>query len=59
MDPPLLIMPDDIYNPETPCVAIDLGIMTAESRLVEIQPGVDYREVKDIKSLYNCFTFAF
>ncbi len=55
----MVLLPEDIYDPVTPCMALDLGKLSAHSHLVEMKKGVDYRETKNIKELYNCYTFAF
>lgn len=34
MAAPMIVIPEDIYNPATPCIAVDLGAVRSFSRLV-------------------------
>ncbi len=59
LNAPLVIVPENIFNPSTACIAIDLGSVVGYSRVVEIDPDIDYRWITHLGMLFNCYTIAF
>lgn len=55
MNPPVLFLPVSIYDPNTACLAIDFGKFRAKSHHLSIKKDLDYRQLTEIKNLYNCY----
>ena len=59
LNAPMILIPEDVYNSTSSCVAIDLGSVAGFSRMVQIDPLYNYRLINDLNLLCNCYTIAF
>jgi hypothetical protein len=50
---PVIIIPQNIFQPEKPCLVIDIGAITLTNSLSKFDPIVDYKLLKSVNSLYD------
>eukprot|EP00347_Sterkiella_histriomuscorum_P017164 403350423 len=50
---PIILVPEDIFNQNKPCLVIDTGSITLNSQLVRHDSSVDYKSVQDPTNLYD------
>ena len=50
---PIVLVPENIFNPSKPCLVIDTGSISLNSHLVEYRADVDYKEVTKASKLFD------
>jgi len=53
LNAPVLIIPENIYNKDSPYIKLDTGIISIESNLIEFKKDVDYNEYTTDEGLYD------
>jgi len=50
---PVIIIPENIFLPHRPCLALDIGVVSISSTIIQFDPSKDYKMIKAAEQVYD------